>query len=113
MIGRYHEEDKEEDPKVRMDQLEHSIATLTTMVTQVLVAKGMEAPSTDIEHGEHKANLKDTKKNEKPKSELKTNTKKGECSYRKMSMPFCVEAKVDIKPYVGGVDANKLNHGLQ
>jgi hypothetical protein len=37
----------------------------------------------------------------------------GECNYRKMSMPFHVEAKVDIKPYAREVDAIKLNQWLQ
>jgi len=48
-----------------------------------------------------------------PNMECKTNTNMGECIYKKTQVPFCVEAKVDIKPYVREVDSIKLNHWPQ
>jgi hypothetical protein len=79
------------------------------METQVIVATRMEAPSIDIEHEEHKANLEEFKKKKKLESKFNTETNMGECSYRKILMPFHLEAKVDIKPYDGEVYAIKLN----
>jgi hypothetical protein len=55
MVGHHHEEDDREDPEVRLARLEQSIATLTELVTQLLVMKGKEAHSTETEHEEHKA----------------------------------------------------------
>jgi hypothetical protein len=79
-----------------------------------LVTKSKEANPTETEHGEHKDNLEDSKKNERePKSKLKIETEMGECIHSIMQVPFHVEAKVDIKSYGGEVDAIKLNQWLQ
>jgi hypothetical protein len=56
----------------------------------------MDAPSVKSEHEEHKANLEEFKKKKKPESKLKTKTKMGEHNYRKMSVSFHVEAKVEM-----------------
>jgi hypothetical protein len=37
----------------------------------------------------------------------------GECNYYKKRVPFYVEAKVDIKPYIKEVDVIRLNQWLQ
>jgi hypothetical protein len=55
MVGHHCEEDDREDLEVILARLEQSIATLTKLVTQLLVMKGKEAHSTETEHEEHKA----------------------------------------------------------
>jgi hypothetical protein len=69
------------------------------VVTQLLVVKGMEAPSTNTKHGEYKDTLKDSKKKEKElELELKNETNMGECSYNRMQIIVYVEEKVDHQP---------------
>jgi hypothetical protein len=77
------------------------------MVSQLLVTKCKETPSTKTCHEGPK------KEENKPEIECKTEPEMGECSYNKTHVPFHVEAKVDIKPYVREVDAIKLNQWLQ
>ena len=45
MIGGHHEEDEEEDHRVRFYWLKQSIVALTLMVTQLLATKGIETTS--------------------------------------------------------------------
>jgi len=52
MVEHHHEEDVREDLEVRLAPLEQSIATLTKLVTQLLVMKIKEAHSADTEHEE-------------------------------------------------------------
>jgi hypothetical protein len=93
MVGEHYGEDEEEDPKVRLDRLEQSLATLTSMVSQLLAVKCKETPSIEACHEDPK------KEENKPEIECKTEPEMGECSYSKTQVPFHVEAKVDIKPY--------------
>ena len=97
-------EHKGEDPKIRLEQIEHSMVNLTSMVSQQLPTQYGQIPSTMGGH-EHPNNEK-----RKPETKIpKNGHEKGECNYRKTSIPFCVESKVDIKPYVEEVDTIKLN----
>jgi len=105
-------EDQEEYPRVSLDRLEKIISTLTMMVTQLPIVKGMETPSTKTEHQEQKASLEEFKRKEKHESKIRTKTKVGEYNYNKMSVPFHVDPKVEIKPYVGEIDSIKLNQWL-
>jgi hypothetical protein len=112
MSGEHYEGEEEEDPRVRLDRFEQSLATLTLMVSQLLAAKSKEIPSTKTCHEGPK------KEENKPETECKTEPKMGECSYNKTQVyfrkvPFRVEAKVDIKPYVEEVDAIRMNQWLQ
>jgi hypothetical protein len=96
MSGEHYEGEEEEDPRVRLDRFEQSLATLTSMVSQLLAVKRKETPSTEACHEGPK------KEENKPETEHKTEPEMGECSYNKTHVPFHVEAKVDIKPYVWG-----------
>jgi hypothetical protein len=46
-------------------------------------------------------------------TECKTGPETGEWNYNKTHVPFHAEAKVEIKPYAGEVDAIRLNQWLQ
>ena len=58
MIGDHHEED-EEDPRVRLDWLEQSLTTFTSMVAQLLAENAIESTS------ESKSSSEDPKKEER------------------------------------------------
>jgi hypothetical protein len=56
-------------------------------------------------------NPKEKKRSQRKNARL--NQRWGNAANSKTHVPFHVEAKVDIKPYVGEVDAIKLNQWLQ
>jgi hypothetical protein len=53
------------------------------------------------------------KEENKPETERNIVLEMGECSYSKTQVPFCVEDKVEIKPYDGEVDAIKMKQWLK
>jgi hypothetical protein len=98
--------EEEEYPRDRLDRFEQSLATLTSMVSELLVVKSKETKT--FHEG---PNPKKEKK--KPETEHNTEPKIGECNYNKKHVPFCVQAKVYIKTYAREVDVIGLNQWLQ
>jgi hypothetical protein len=89
-----HEEHDKEDPKVSLfTRLEQSIDELIEMITQLLVMKGKETHSMDIEHGEHKASLEDYK------SDKLGNSSNDNTFSSSSSIPFKVELKLEIPKF--------------
>jgi hypothetical protein len=106
MVGHHHEEDDGEDPEVRLARLEQGIATLTELVTQLLVMKGKEAHLVETEHEECKAGP------ESPKGEML-----GNLGYENFSsssnIPFKVEAKFEITMFDGQTNVEFLDGWLK
>jgi hypothetical protein len=82
MVGEYQVGNEDEDPRVRLDRLEQGMATLTSMVSQLLEAQCKETPSIELGHGEPKREEK------KPEAECKVEPEMGECNYSKTQVPF-------------------------
>jgi hypothetical protein len=107
MVGHHHEEDDREDLEVRLARLEQSIATLTELVTQLLVMKGKEAHSTKTEHEEHKAGL------EGSKGETLGNSGNDNKFSSSSSVPFKVEVKLEIPMFDGQTNVEALDSWLK
>jgi hypothetical protein len=107
MVGHHHEEDDKEEPEVILVHLEQSIATLIELVTQLLVMKGKEAHSVDIDHEEHKIDP------EGSKGEMLGNLGNDINFSSSSSVPFKVEVKLQIPMFNGETNAKALDSWLK
>jgi hypothetical protein len=73
---------EEKYPRVKLDKFEQSLATLMSMVSQLLATKCKETPSTEAFHEGPK------KEENKPETMRKTDPEMGECNYSKTHGPF-------------------------
>jgi hypothetical protein len=71
LSGEHYEGEEEEDSRIRLDRFEQSLATLASMVSQLLAAKDKETPSTEACHEGPK------KEENKPETEHKTEPEMG------------------------------------
>jgi hypothetical protein len=107
MAGNHREGDEREDPEVRLARLEQGIATLTELVSQLLVMKGKEAHSAETEHEEHKAG------SEGPKGEMLGNSGNDDNFSSSSNIPFKVETKLEIPMFDGQTNAEALDSWLK
>jgi hypothetical protein len=85
-------------------RLEQIIATLTELVTQLLVIKGKEAHSTKTEHEEHKVGL------EGFKGKMLGNSCNDNKFSSSSSVLFKVETKLGIPMFNGQTNAKALDN---